>query len=161
MANIIGSLVIIGGSLFFYYLAGQLPVVKGYQQMGDSYWPRLVLGVLVGLAVILLIQTLLPRKTPKSAGKPGSDEKGGRGTMAQTMIAIVIYVLAIPYLGFLVSTFLALIAFSYLMGDRKAWGMFFFSLGMTAAIYVIFGLVIYTSLPRGVWIFKTLSTYIY
>jgi hypothetical protein len=81
--------------------------------------------------------------------------------MAQTMIAIVIYVLAIPYLGFLVSTFLALIAFSYLMGDRKVGGMFLFSLGMTAAIYVVFGLIIYTSLPRGVWIFKTLSTYIY
>jgi len=161
MANIIGSLVIIGGSLLFYYLAGQLPVVKGYQQMGDSFWPRLILGVLMGLAVILLIQSFLARKTLKGPGKAGPEEKGGRGTMAQTMIAIVIYVLAIPYLGFLVSTFLALIAFSYLMGDRKVGGMFFFSLGMTAAIYVVFGLIIYTSLPRGVWIFKTLSTYIY
>ena len=67
----------------------------------------------------------------------------------------------IPYLGFLISTFLALIVFSYLMGDRKPLGMLSFSLGMTAAIYVVFGLIIYTSLPRGVWIFKALSTYIY
>jgi putative tricarboxylic transport membrane protein len=161
MGNMIASLVIIGGSLFFYYLAGQLPVVKGYQKMGDSFWPRLILLVLMGLSAILLIQSYLARKHQKAAAKADSEEKTGRGDLVLMMAAIVLYVVAIPYLGFLLSTFLALIAFSYLMGDRKALGMVFFSLGMTAAIYVVFGLIIYTALPRGVWIFKTLSTYIY
>ncbi len=160
MANMLTSLIIIAGSLFFYSLAGQLPVVKGYQQMGDSFWPRLILIILMGLAVILFLHSYLARKSQKGA-KAVSKSKEGRGDLALMMAAMVVYVLVIPYLGFLISTFLALIVFSYLMGDRKPLGMLSFSLGMTAAIYVVFGLIIYTALPRGVWIFKTLSTYIY
>lgn len=77
------------------------------------------------------------------------------------MAVTVGYVLCIPYLGFLLSTFLALIVFSYIMGDRKKSRMVYFSLGMTIATYVIFGLLIYTALPRGVWIFKSLSDLLY
>ncbi len=161
MANMITSLAIIGGALFFYSLAGQLPVVKGYQQMGDSFWPRLILVILMGLAAILFLQSYFSRKPKKAAAGPKAAGASARGDLALIMAAVFFYVAAIPYLGFLLSTFLALLVFSYIMGDRKLGGMVFFSLGMTAAIYVVFGLIIYTALPRGVWIFKTLSTYIY
>jgi putative tricarboxylic transport membrane protein len=160
MKNIIAALVIIGGSLFFYFLAGRLPEVKGFQQMGDAFWPRLILLVLMGLSVILLIQTLLSRSQKKSEKKLPA-EPLSRLAMLKTMAGIILYVLAIPYLGFLLSTFCALMAFSYLMGDRKIKSTIFFSLGMTAAIYVVFGFLIYTSLPRGVWIFKNLSNLLY
>jgi len=33
------------------------PIVKGYQQMGDAFWPRAVLFVLIGLSVILIVQS--------------------------------------------------------------------------------------------------------
>jgi putative tricarboxylic transport membrane protein len=161
MANMLTSLILIAGSLFFYSLAGQLPVVKGYQQMGDSFWPRLILIVLMGLSAILFLQSYLAQKSQRGSAKAVSKSKSGRGDLALMMAAMIVYVVAVPYLGFLVSTFLALTVFSYLMGDRKPVGMLSFSLGMTAAIYFVFGLIIYTSLPRGVWIFKTLSTYIY
>jgi len=32
---------------------------------------------------------------------------------------------------------------------------------MTVATYLIFALLIYTALPRGVWIFKSLSNLLY
>ena len=69
MKNIITALVIIGGSLFFYSLAGQFPEVKGYQQMGDAFWPRLILLVLMGLSALLLIQALWGR----GKEKPGKE----------------------------------------------------------------------------------------
>ncbi|MFH1757833.1 MAG: tripartite tricarboxylate transporter TctB family protein [Pseudomonadota bacterium] len=160
MKNIIAALVIIGGSLFFYFLAGRFPEVTGFQQMGDAFWPRLILLVLMGLSAILLIQTLLSRSQKKSEKKLPAEPRS-RLAMLQTMAGIILYVLAIPYLGFLLSTFCALMAFSYLMGNRKMKNTIFFSLGMTAAIYVVFGFLIYTSLPRGVWIFKSLSNLLY
>lgn len=160
MGNVISSLVIIGVSLFFYYLAGQLPPIKGFQQMGDSFWPRLVLGVLMGLSGILLVQSLWKKQAKKKA-EESAPPPADRAVLAKTMGVLVLYILSISYLGFLLSTFLALMAFCYLMGDRKLSGMFIFSLGMTAVIYAVFGLLIYTALPRGVWVFKTLSTYIY
>ncbi len=158
MKNIITALVIIGGALFFFFLAGQFPEVKGYQQMGDAFWPRLILLVLMGLSALLLIQALWIRGEKRLEKEP---EPGDRATMLKIMAGIFLYVLAIPYLGFLLSTFCALTAFSYLMGGRKMKSTIFFSLGMTAAVYAVFGFLIYTALPRGVWIFKGLSNLLY
>jgi putative tricarboxylic transport membrane protein len=160
MKNVIAALFIIGGSLFFYSLAGQFPEVKGYQQMGDAFWPRLILLVLMGLSVLLIIQTLLVRGK-KKAEKKYPVEPRDRAALLEIMAGIFLYVLAIPYLGFLLSTFCALIAFSYLMGGRKMKSTILFSLGMTAAVYVVFGYFIYAALPRGVWIFKSLSNLLY
>ncbi len=158
MADRISALVIIGISLYFYCLAGQLPIIKGFHQMGDSFWPRLVLGVIIALSAILFLRTFFIREKPKEKDKSPHSTKF---SLAAVMIVLVLYIISISYLGFLFSTFLSLMAFSYIMGDRKFSGIFFFSLGMTAIIYLIFGLLIYSALPRGIWIFKTLSTYIY
>src|SRR5512143_852797 len=135
MSGIISGLVFIGLSLIFGYLTFQFPVVKGYQQMGDAFWPRLVLLVLIGLSVILILQSVRKGKGKASAGKAAAEESMGRPMMLKNMEATFLYVLCIPYLGFLVSTFLVLIIFSYLMGDRKMSRMVYFSLGMTAATY--------------------------
>ena len=161
MSNIIAGLVLISFSFFFFHLTAQFPIVKGYQQMGDAFWPRLVLLVLIGLSVILILQSVLKGKKKESMGKAAAEESSDRPIMLKTMGAMVLYVLCIPYLGFLVSTFLVLIVFSHLMGDRKTSRMVYFSLGMTVAAYLVFGLLIYTALPRGVWIFKSLSNLLY
>jgi hypothetical protein len=161
MSNIIAGLVLIGLSLFFGYLTTQFPIVKGYQKMGDAFWPQVVLFVLIGLSVILIVQSFLKGRKKDSAKKPFLKEVPNRPALFKTMGVMILYIICIPYLGFLVSTLLALIIFSYLMGDRKTSRMVFFSLGMTVATYLVFGLLIYTALPRGVWIFKSLSTLLY
>jgi len=161
MNNIVAGLILIGLSIFFFFLTTQFPIVKGYQQMGDAFWPRAVLFVLIGLSVVLILQAWVKGKK-KQPGKKTSPEKTlDRPALFKTMGVMIVYILCIPYLGFLVSTFLALIVFSYLMGDRKASRMMYFSLGMTVATYLIFALLIYTALPRGVWIFKSLSNLLY
>ena len=161
MNNIVAGSILIGLSIFFFYLTTQFPIVKGYQQMGDAFWPRTVLFVLIGLSVILIVQTFLKGGKKESAKKTFLKEVPDRPALFKTMGIMIVYILCIPYLGFLVSTFLALIVFSYLMGDRKASRMMYFSLGMTVATYLIFALLIYTALPRGVWIFKSLSNLLY
>jgi hypothetical protein len=161
MNNIIAGLILIGLSIFFFYLTTQFPIVKGYQQMGDAFWPRAVLFVLIGLSIILIVQSVLKSGKKESAKKSSLQEAPDRPALFKTMGIMIGYILCIPYLGFLVATFLALIVFSYLMGDRKASRMMYFSLGMTVATYLIFALLIYTALPRGVWIFKSLSNLLY
>lgn len=158
MADRISALVIIGISIYFYYLAGQLPAIKGFHQMGDSFWPRLVLGVIIALSAVLFLKTFFIKEEPKEKDKTQTSAKF---SLAALMTVLVLYIISISYLGFLFSTFLSLIAFSYIMGDRRLSGIIFFSLAMTVIIYLIFGLLIYSALPRGVWIFKTISTYLY
>lgn len=158
MADRVTALVIIGISLYFFHLAGQLPVIKGFQQMGDSFWPKLVLLVIIVLSAILFLKSFIKRER---FIRKDESKISARASLAAVMMGLVMYIISISYLGFLFSTFLFLIFFSYIMGDRKLSGMVLFSLGMTAIIYLIFGLLIYSALPRGVWIFKTLSNYIY
>ena len=160
MRNIIAGLVLIALSIFFYLLSNRFSEVKGYQQMGDAFWPQLVLLVLIGLSVLLILQSVWKRKKGLKE-KASPQETPDRPALFKTMGLMVLYALCIPYLGFLVSTFLALVALSYLMGDRKKSRMVFFSLSMTVATYLVFALLIYTALPRGVWIFKSLSDLLY
>jgi hypothetical protein len=161
MNNIIAGLILIGLSIFFFYITAQFPIVKGYQQMGDAFWPRAVLFVLIGLSVILIVQSFLKGRKIETAKKTSLKEVLDRPALFKTMGVMIVYILCIPYLGFLISTFLVLIVFSYLMGDRKASRMVYFSLGMTVATYLVFALLIYTALPRGVWVFKSLSNLLY
>ena len=161
MNNIVAGLILIGLSIFFFFLTTQFPIVKGYQQMGDAFWPRAVLLVLIGLSILLIFQSLLTRRKKESAQKTSPKEVLDRPALFKTMGVMIVYIFCIPYLGFLFSTFLALMVFSYLMGDRKTSSMVYFSLGMTVATYLIFALLIYTALPRGVWIFKSLSNLLY
>jgi putative tricarboxylic transport membrane protein len=161
MNNIIAGLILIGLSIFFFYLTTQFPIVKGYQQMGDAFWPRAVLFVLIGLSVILIVQSFLKGRKKETAKKTSLKAVLDRPALFKTMGVMIVYILCIPYLGFLVSTFLSLIVFSYLMGDRSTPKMVYFSLGMTVATYLVFALLIYTALPRGVWIFKSLSNLLY
>jgi hypothetical protein len=161
MNNIFAGLILISLSFFFFYLTAQFPIVKGYQQMGDAFWPRAVLFVLIGLSAILIVHSFLKGGEKESAKKTSFKEVPDRPALFKTMGVMIVYILCIPYLGFLVSTFLALIVFSYLMGDRKASRMVYFSLGMTVATYLVFAILIYTALPRGVWVFKSLSNLLY
>jgi len=77
------------------------------------------------------------------------------------MAVMIVYILCIPYLGFLVFHFPGAHRIFISDGDRKPPRMVYFSLGMTVATYLVFALLIYTALPRGVWIFKSLSNLLY
>lgn len=52
-------------------------------------------------------------------------------------------------LGFMVTCFLFLLGYGYLLGDRKHWRLLIVALVVTLFLYVVFGVLLSVNLPRG------------
>lgn len=68
------------------------------------------------------------------------------------IFATIAYVIAIVYLGFVVSTFVYLLSTAYYLGARKPLPVFVFAAGLTAFFYVVFRIALAVRLPAGILI---------
>ena len=156
MAEIIVSVVVIIASLSFFMETLSYPPKVGFDKMGAGFWPGLVLIGMVIVAVILIIQSVLERK--KGAAKPSASVKLGFFVVAG---GLVVYQLLIPILGFFPASFVAMVGFIYTLGEKNKLLVFCSSLGLVAAIYLVFVKIMITPLPRGVSIFREFSYYLH
>jgi hypothetical protein len=152
LTDIIVSVVIIIASVFFYMETTTYPPKVGFEKMGAGFWPGLILIGMVIVAVCLIIQSILERK--KGAAKSSASIQLGFFII---VVGLVIYQLLIPILGFFPASFIAMVGFIYILGEKNKLLIFCSSMGLVAAIWVVFVKVMITPLPRGVSIFKEFS----
>ena len=158
---------IIAASIFFFILTFQIEGVAGYEQMEPAFWPRFTLIGMMILCGIIMLRSLI--KTEKNdAGDAATEENlAAPGTLSNLKYVfycagiLFCFILAISYLGFLPSAFVATAGLTYFLGERKKWLVFLVSFGLTAGIYLLFGKLMYVPMPRGVWIFEKLSYLLY
>jgi len=74
---------------------------------------------------------------------------------------LLLFIISISYIGFLLSAFLSMMVLAYALGERNKLLLLFFSFVMVAMIYLSFGKLLFVPMPRGVWIFRELSYYLY
>lgn len=74
---------------------------------------------------------------------------------------IALYFILLQILGFTLLTPFFLIAFMYLLGERKKIWMISISFGITFLIIYVFTKAMYVPLPRGIGIFLDLSHLFY
>ena len=107
---------------------------------GAEAFPRLVLGVIAGLAVLLCVagpasepQTRIPAMVFYSAG------------------SLLAFMALVPVAGMLGAMFVFLVGLGYLWGERRTWLLLVVS---TAAMVVIWGVFVRgfaVQLPQGLW----------
>jgi putative tricarboxylic transport membrane protein len=119
---------------------------------GPGFLPFFAGLGLVLLALIQLISRLWDGDREERKDQPLSffPERGSWKRLAMVMGSLVFYVLALEYLGFLVTTFLFV---SVLLAiEPKGWaGVVGTSILATGGSYLIFQLLLKVQLPRGVF----------
>jgi putative tricarboxylic transport membrane protein len=147
----IAGLVVLVGSLVLLALTFRIesnPLVP----VSPAFYPRVVLGLTAALSLILLVTDLIVHR--RGGAEPR--KTGLRYGMVAIMFGIFgAYVLALPYFGFRVATFVFLVAMQYAM-DRprtpRRWiQVLLVALGTTAATYYMFDGYLQVLLPRGRW----------
>lgn len=91
-----------------------------------------------------------PKAAPAAPREPAFDLR----RLAAFLMILTLQVLAFVPLGFIVSTFLGLMAISTLLGERtrkRITRNAVFSAVLTMLLYVIFGMVLDISLPAGIY----------
>ena len=111
----------------------------GFMAFGSS-------GVMGILSLVLFIQSSLGRKETELASPFGSLLLG---RVVLVVVAIMLYILLLPILGYLVATFLLMVCFLVVVGKRQWWLLIIFP-GLTAVVtYYVFSKLLNCQFPAG------------
>ena len=89
----------------------------------------------------------------KKEGIKKEEQKGEPGAMLQVIITMVItllYIIAMPYLGFVVATLIFTLGIMWYLGMRNIFALALTPLGVTVFGYFVFNNLLYIFLPRGI-----------
>ena len=89
----------------------------------------------------------------KKEGIKKEERKGELGAMLQviiTMAITILYVIAMPYLGFVIATLIFTFGIMLYLGMRNIFALVLTPLGVTLFGYFVFNYLLYIFLPRGV-----------
>ena len=144
-----GGLAVTAASLFLFWLTLGLkdnPLVP----IGPGYYPRIVLGVTAAFAFALVVLDLLaPRRAP------GPREKLNYLLVVEMFAVFGLYVGALPYVGFRISTFVYVAATNALLDPPrsiKGWArVLAVSLITAVIVYYVFERYLTVLMPRGRW----------
>jgi len=120
----------------FVYFLGARALPLGQGEPGPGYFPYLLSGVLLGLAVVIVVRGFRHR----------SSFDGLSGRPAGLMVLTVLYAFAFTPIGFLVSTPLYTAGVVLLLGQR-GWLVLIIPVATTALIYGAFVVGLGVALP--------------
>ncbi len=147
-------LIVIAGA--WIYLAIQLPfpAFARVSKMSPGSYPIAVATLLAVLAILLLIQTF---QTQKSAEKKDDDvDSRPRNLKAvQHLITggflFLGYVVLIPFIGFVVDSFLFVFFILKFIGRYKLFITLPIAVGIPSLLWAIFAYLLTVPLPKGPW----------
>jgi len=135
-------------------------------EIGSGLWPLLAIGASFVFSVALLIASLqkarreldaVEDETPESA----AEKKRQRVTVTLSVVCFLIYMVVIPWIGFILSTLLYIPAFALALGERRKWVLFGSPPLLTAIIVAVFAKFITIPFPKGIGIFAEFSRLFY
>ncbi len=146
-------------SSLFWMGFGVLFVISAWQQgllrrgvPGPGFLPFICGIVLIGLSLMVLIPALGAGKNGKGGGGEQEKffpEKGSRRRLAYALTALVAYGICLPYLGFLLTTFVFMLFMLRLMEPQKWIWVFLLSLSTAILAYLLFA-AMEVQLPQGI-----------
>ena len=105
-------------------------------------------GIMTLLSLILLVQSLVGRKGTEESARPFAGLLLGR--VVGFVIAVFLYILFLPSLGYLVATFLLMACLLVIVGKYKWWLLIFFP-GLSSLVsYYVFAKLFQCPFPAGI-----------
>jgi putative tricarboxylic transport membrane protein len=145
---------------YLWSLTGDFDTGMSAGRIGPAAWPRIVLAVMLGAALLGLVQAALrPADLDRSLGVALTSGPGSEGENVETrpsnlralagIALLAAFPIAVPWLGFLVTCFILLFGQMWIGGYRKPARAGVIALAGTLALFLIFQRFVYLSLPLG------------
>lgn len=128
-----------------------------------AYYPRALLTLLGGLVALLLFGSVREKFRAKPAAKQedkplppdgegsGEVQKIGMGTLLVLGLSLL-YLLAMPYLGFIIASSLLLVVFMYCLGVRSLAVLIFVPVVEVGLLWFVFERLLAVLLPDAEWL---------
>ena len=89
------------------------------------------------------------------------EKKRARVTVALSVACFLTYIIVMPWIGFVLATFLYILAFALALGERRRWVLAVSPVLVTAVILGVFAKFITIPFPKGMGIFAEFSRLFY
>ena len=152
---------------FMFYESLELRGVGRFGEVGSGFWPLLSLGFASILSLVWLITNLrkYSREKQETKEKPAPENAteawSRRKKVGLSLACLLCYILILPWIGFILSTVLFILAFILALDERRKTVLIISPLLITAVIIVVFAKFITMPLPKGVGIFADFSRLFY
>lgn len=141
--------------------------VKRSGEVGSGFWPVMSLFACVGLSVAWVIMTAVESRKAgeKPAAAPTPAEAAvtwdRRRKVGLSILCLLLYIVAIPWIGFVLSTVLFVFAFAVSLGERRKLVLAVSPFLVTAMVVAVFAKFITIPFPKGVGVFAAFSRLFY
>jgi hypothetical protein len=149
----IAGLVCLAASLWLLALSRGLPQ-PALVPIGPGFYPRIVFGALAVLSALLVAADLLARRRPRGRAPVARGEPRNYRLVGLTFALFAAYVVAMPLLGYRLSTLLFLLALQPALDPAwKRHGLRIAIVGVAGALvtHLVFEGYLSVLLPRGRW----------
>lgn len=136
-------------------------------EMGSGLWPFLALTASLVLSLFMLIASVqkyraaakesAPERTPEAV----AEKKRQRITVTLSIVTFLAYILAMPWIGFILATLLYVLVFALALGERRRWVLAAAPFLVTAVIVAVFAKFITIPFPKGIGVFAEFSRLFY
>ncbi|NWF56227.1 MAG: tripartite tricarboxylate transporter TctB family protein [Syntrophaceae bacterium] len=131
-------------------------------EIGSGLWPSMAIGASLISSSALLFLSL--RKRPEKSGTPAgpppepiAEKRRPWITVTLSALCFLVYLALMPFLGFILTTFLFIPAFAVALGERRKNVLIVSPFLLTAIIVAVFMKFIAIPFPKGVGIFAAFS----
>lgn len=170
--NLILSITSILLAIFLLIFSLQLPPSSSEITFGPGEWPNLILSLMILMGVSLLIKTIrqkgkasINEKENVFESKDEEDVEFGEEVYKTRYLWVLgvmfLYILALSFVGFVLSTPFLLAAVTIIMGMRKKVPILLISTIGSACLIYIFPILLNITLPRGIGVFRNISLLFY
>lgn len=115
---------------------------------GPDFFPELSAGILAFLALLLFFQKVVKKEEEEIDQVPFT-----RDTVLKLIyifIALILYILIAPYIGFLITSVLFIVSWMFIMGERNWKFILLLSIIFSIAITFIFEALLGVPIPHGI-----------
>lgn len=137
-------------SIYCYIYIGATTPASGANELGAAFWPQLILALMSILLVASIIKIIKKDKADKAIALSGAAvQEFFKSKLFLGMLIVSVMALILETVGFLVTSFLFLAAYCWLLGERRIHIMAIVALVATVILYLIFSVGLQIMLPRG------------
>ncbi|HSO61389.1 MAG TPA: tripartite tricarboxylate transporter TctB family protein [Desulfobacterales bacterium] len=134
-------------------------------EIGSGLWPLMALGASALFSVALLITSVKKFRREDAAEDQTpeaiAEKNRQRITVALSVVCFLAYLVGIPWIGFILATFVYIPVFALALGERRTPVLLISPFLLTAIIVAVFAKFITIPFPKGIGIFAEFSRLFY
>ncbi|RKJ06281.1 tripartite tricarboxylate transporter TctB family protein [bacterium D16-54] len=158
--DIIFSVILAVFCIYCFFLVGAESPAATPTELGAAFWPRIILVMMIILLAVNIVNNLRAQKENKSSimGELNLGEFL-KSRLLVGIILVAVMALLMSAIGFMPDCLLFLIAYGFLLGERRIPLLVIRSLAITVVLYVIFQGALDIMLARGVGPFREFALF--